>query len=111
MNLKSKIRKTIFVFCAAVVHFSLTGCSKDMHDHPKLTTGKQLFEHHCASCHKVTGKGAFLKGVPANKDTILSKSQIVHKIKDQSSANEKMPSFPKMSAYEAAKISAYLKNI
>jgi len=109
--LKLSAHSIFLGFCIVIIYFCLNGCSKDIHDHPEQIAGKQLFELHCSSCHKVTGKGKFLKGVPANKDTLLTKSQIEHKIRDKSSANGKMPSFPEMSAGEAAKISAYLKSI
>ncbi len=91
----------------------LSGCEQDVHDHPELTTGKQLFEYHCSSCHKSTGTGHFLKGVPANKDTDLAIWQIKHKIKDKASQDSKtrMPSFPNMSSEEALLIAQYVKNL
>jgi len=104
------MHKVFLGFCIVSI-CCLNACSKEIHDHPEQITGKQLFELHCSNCHKVTGTGKFLKGVPANKDTLLTKSQIEHKIRDKSSGNEKMPSFPKMSALEAANISAYLKSL
>ena len=88
----------------------LTGCSRDLHDHPGLVTGKQLFEHHCAECHKTSGMGTFLKGVPANKDTKLSTWQISHKLRMGDSAGA-MPIFETMSVDETMKISTYLKRM
>jgi mono/diheme cytochrome c family protein len=99
--------------CSTVLFFTvlLAGCSDDVHDHPTLVTGKQLFEHHCSGCHKNTGKGKFLKGVPANKDTNLSASQVLHKITSNENGGNKMPSFNNMSTEEAAKISVYVKTL
>ena len=89
----------------------MSGCSKDTHDHPDLVTGKQLFNYHCSGCHKNTGKGKFLKGVPSNKDTVLSSKQIIHKIKTNNGDKVKMPSFPQMSEAEAVAIVSYLKQM
>lgn len=93
------------------VMITFNGCSDDVHNHPQLTTGEELFEYHCSGCHKQSGKGNFLKGVPANRDTILSTLQITHKIKSGSEGGSKMPSFQTMSEKEAQKIATYLKNI
>jgi mono/diheme cytochrome c family protein len=87
----------------------LTACNPDQHDHPKLTTGKQLFEYHCASCHGDAGQGLILKGVPGNKDTELSTGQIVHKIQHKKEGS--MPEFTDMPRAEAIKIATYLKHI
>ncbi len=89
----------------------LTGCENDIHDHPDLVTGKQLFEYHCSSCHKKTGEGNFLLGVPSNKNTELSVSQVSHKIRSNEVAGNKMPSFESMSEEESKMISAYVKTL
>lgn len=89
----------------------LIGCSNDIHDHPDLVSGKQLFEYHCSACHKDTGKGNFLKGIPANRGTELTASQIVHRITRKDNSGSKMPAFPNMSVEEAKQISTYLKTI
>jgi mono/diheme cytochrome c family protein len=88
---------------------ALVGCSNDVHNHPNLTTGKQLFEYHCASCHGVSGKGIFLKGVPANNDTELTTALIMHKITQDTQGG--MPEFTNMPTKEAEKIAYYLKSI
>ena len=85
---------------------AITACGKD----PKaLKTGKELFEYCCAGCHGVDGKGAFLKGVPANRDTDMSKKQIMHKMKKEKGG--RMPVFENLTAEEAKKIADYLKSI
>jgi len=89
----------------------LAGCSKDIHDHPDLVTGKQLFEYHCSGCHKSTGTGIFLKGVPANKNTDLTRGQITHKLRKGDDLNTKMPIFPNMGIIEAAKIATYVDDL
>jgi len=105
--------KKMLVACplvlAAVV--ILGACSRDMHDHPELISGQQLFDYHCAGCHKASGKGKFLKGVPANKGTELSRLQVRHKITSGGSDKDKMPVFESMTATEARTIVNYLKTL
>lgn len=89
----------------------LGGCNKDIHRHPDLVTGQQLFDYHCASCHTETGKGNFLKGVPPNKNTSLTVWQIAHKIRIDANDQRKMPLYPNMSAEEAELIADYVKQL
>ncbi len=87
------------------------GCDVDQHDHPDLKIGRELFDYHCAPCHKADGSGAFLKGVPANRYTDLSVVEIMHKIETASEQRRAMPVFEKMSRQEQAKIAIYLKHL
>lgn len=103
--------KSIRTLYSALLFFTLSACDQDIHNHPELTTGQQLFEYHCSSCHKATGTGHFLKGVPANKDTELQSWQIKHKIQDAAEDKSKMPSFPNMPPDEAALIADYVKRL
>lgn len=89
----------------------LAGCSTDEHDHPELVSGKQLYDYHCAPCHKEDGSGTFLKGAPANRDTDLSVWQIIHKVQSGTEGKSRMPSFEKMPAQEATRIALYLKQL
>lgn len=82
----------------------------DSHDHPQAVTGKQLFELHCAVCHKKSGAGKFLKGIPANKYSELTGWQIVNKLKE-GSVNSGMPTFSDMPLDEAEKIARYVKKL
>ena len=110
-----KFRKNTRIFyglLSCLFFVSIYGCnSNDKHDHPDLVTGEQLFEYHCSGCHKNTGHGNFLKGIPANKNTDLSSAQIVHKINLDAEEGSKMPTFPAMSETETAKIASYLKQM
>jgi len=91
--------------------FFIVGCHKDEHDHPELTTGKQLFEFHCSPCHRQDGKGMFLKGYPPIRNTELFSWQLSHKIRREESEARKMPSFKKMPISEANLIAKYLKTL
>jgi len=89
----------------------LAGCSADEHDHPQLVSGKQLYDYHCAGCHREDGSGLFLKGVPANRDTDLSAWQIIHKVKEGEQGDSRMPVFARMPQEEATRIAVYLKQL
>ena len=91
--------------------FFITGCQKDEHDHPELTTGKQMFEYHCSACHKQDGKGNFLKGYPRIHNTELFSWQISHKVRAEKSEDRNMPSFKNMPISEANLIAKYLKTL
>jgi len=106
---RTVIGTVFFLFIATTL--LLVGCDKDIHNHPHLVTGKQLFEYHCATCHRETGKGNFLKGVPANKGTRLNVSQVAHKVRKGGNDKIKMPMYPKMSTEEAALIASYVKQL
>jgi len=110
MNKGSK-STALNTFWAFLFVITLNSCSKDVHDHPELVTGEQLFNYHCSGCHKETGKGNFLKGIPENRDTHLSTFQIAHQVKKGGESGSKMPTFTKMSDEESIKIAAYVKSL
>ena len=105
-----KFLKTLLVVTSVIL---LQGCSGDVdqHDHPELTTGKEMFEFHCASCHHNAANGNFLAGVPANKDTRLSTAQIVEFIAGRHRESSDMPVWKNMPKAEALKIASYLKTL
>lgn len=98
---------TLVLLCIIV----LSSCDKDVHNHPELMTAKELFDYHCASCHTVTGKGNFLKGVPPNKNSPLTPWQIAHKLRLDNNDSRKMPLYPNMSLGEAQVIANYVKDL
>ena len=89
----------------------LNACTRDIHDHPDLITGKALFNFHCKECHLGSGTGNFLYGVPANKNTDLSTSQISHMIRHNGEPGRNMPIFATMGNSEVIKIAEYLKEM
>ncbi len=100
-------RKNVFLLTVvSACLIALTACGKD----PKeLETGKELFEYYCAGCHGVDGKGVFLKGIPPNRDTDMSKKQIMHKMKEGTGG--RMPVFENLTPEETKKIATYLKSM
>jgi mono/diheme cytochrome c family protein len=83
--------KFAMICVSLIALFFLNTCDfdKDSHEHNALTTGKELFSHHCAGCHKETGRGNFIKGVPSNILTKLEHRQIIEHIR----GGERQPSF------------------
>lgn len=96
-------------FAVILILFCLTACNKDQHNHPQLTSGKALFEYHCAPCHQKNGLGTFLKGVPANIATEKSQPEIVWHIQQGNRPPQsRMPVYSNMPNAEANKIAYYL---
>ena len=76
----------------------------------RLTSGKALFEHYCATCHKASGDGSFLRGVPAIKSPALSSSEIVtHILGHERPEDSRMPTFDHLTRSQAQAIAIYLR--
>lgn len=82
-------------------------CS-DNHDHNKQLTGKELYKIHCANCHKESGTGKFLKGVPPSKYTQLTPQELIKKITQGETNKSKMQIFNTMPKEEADKIAIFV---
>lgn len=96
----------------AILAFTACSSNNDLHDHPNLKTGKQLFDFHCASCHSKDGHGQFLKGIPSNRDTELSTQKIITFIRKNGDDNKRtMPVFSSMGSKEARKIAIHLLDL
>jgi mono/diheme cytochrome c family protein len=91
-----------------MVVVSLSGCSRDQHDHPNLTTGEQLFNYHCAECHGVQGTGKLFDGIPANILTQKSPQEITQYITTETGHERDMPVFSTMQTDEAKAITDHL---
>lgn len=101
--------KPLLLTLSVVGLLLLSACGEDLHNHPHLTTGKQLFEHHCAGCHGASGRGRFLLGVPPNRDSGLQEIQIVYRMRHPK--GDKMPVFDDMPEAEAVSIANYLSHM
>ncbi|MCV6589056.1 MAG: cytochrome c [Marinobacterium sp.] len=82
----------------------LTGCGEAETPPPASASGQQLFDHHCAGCHRPQGTGNFLKGIPANALTDMDVDDIVSLIRNGDVSKPKMPAFPELSRYQAERI-------
>lgn len=87
---------------------ALTACGED--SLPKNANGKELFNHHCAGCHKASGKGSFMKGIPANNNTQLKERDIVRLIRYGHGEKPGMPVLGHISQKDATLIAGYVKD-
>lgn len=85
----------------------LLGCA-DQQDY-KTLNGEQLFNQICADCHRQTGKGKFLEGIPANAGTALTREQLIRLITQGSQQHQSMPVFKQLDRQQAGRIADYLK--
>lgn len=92
----------------ACIVVGVSGCSRDHHDHPQLTTGEQLFNHHCAECHGEDGTGKLFDSLPANILTKKSPAEIMTYMRMPSPHERKMPVFIRMPPAEAKLITEHL---
>jgi len=88
----------------------LLACSADYddHDHPRLTTGTELYNHHCADCHGEDGTGKLVDRTPANILTKRSRDGIVSYIIADAHGRQDMPAFRTMPYSEAIAIADHL---
>ena len=102
------IEKIIRTYIFVIVLITLSSCSRDHHDHPDLTTGKELFDYHCADCHGTDGTGRIVDLIPANILTNKDQREVVEYIISGGEHNRSMPVFKTMSEREAGRIAYYL---
>ena len=88
-----------------------SGCDQGgVHDHPRLKTGEQFYDLHCAACHQRSGEGAFLQGIPAVKYTTMKIDELVGHIRGHGRIEDtQMPVFSDMSIHEAERIAVYVR--
>jgi uncharacterized membrane protein len=100
-------------FLAICVCFIMSGygCSDEQHNHPDLTTGQQLYNHHCAECHSEDGTGILFESLPANILTQKSPQEIITYITTDSNHQRLMPVFNAMPSEEAELITNHLMKL
>lgn len=96
-----------------VLSLWLLSCSKDdfdVHEHPELTTGEDFYNFHCADCHRKSGMGQVMKGIPPVIYANLTHSKM-RKLIMHGHEGSKMNVFKKMPKAEARKITRYVKKL
>lgn len=86
----------------------LSACADDK---PPTHTrsGEELYNFYCAPCHKGSGDGVFLKGVPPVRHTELSYRQMVDRIKGYNKRKDsRMPAFD-LTTKQAESIALYVR--
>lgn len=105
-----RIRRILFCLCACLI-MSAYGCSGESHDHPDLITGEQLYNHHCAECHRENGTGILFDSLPANILTQKNPQEIVTYITTDAKTQRDMPVFKAMLVDEAELITKHLMKL
>ena len=87
----------------------LAACGDD-EQAARLTSGKALYEHYCATCHRETGGGSFIRGAPPINATTLSYGELITRILGhQRPEDSRMPRFDHLSRAQAEAIAVYLR--
>jgi len=100
------LQKCVTIPLLFAVGVAITGCSSD---EANQSSGAKLYKAHCASCHKESGGGNFLAGVPANNATNLSGGEIIGLILYGDPRFPRMPQFPQLDPNQARAIALYMK--
>ncbi len=105
--------KYLSTISIALSCIALSACSSydDTHDHPNLTSGKQLYNRHCVDCHGKDGTGLLADRTPASILTHKSRDGIADYIRKGGQQGRNMPVFKNMSAAEASKIASHLLSL
>ena len=93
-----------------VVVIALAGCGDDQAPTPTsvaVTAGEQLFQKNCSTCHPRSGRGDYLKRIPATLLTRKSQHELMEWIKG-SGQHREMPSFENLTDEERALLATYL---
>lgn len=94
-----------------LLSLTLGGCFYS-NDPPSATaTGKQMYEEYCAGCHKASGIGKFVMGIPATFSNNLSRTEIIKLIREGDPRYPRMPVFPQIKFTQADKIARYLDEL
>ncbi|MGD9660073.1 MAG: cytochrome c [Porticoccaceae bacterium] len=97
------------VFASALIQ----GCSDSTPDQDsaeaaaRIQQGAALFEANCAQCHPRSGRGDYLKKIPATLLTRRSEHELVTWI-EGSDKHREMPNFTELSDSERSALAAYL---
>ena len=84
---------------------ALAGCSNKP---DSSADGHALYDYHCADCHRQDGHGNFLEGIPSNRGTYLSPSEVKTLITQGLSSKPAMPPVQGLTDEQADKIVSYL---
>ncbi|MDI3326492.1 cytochrome c [Pontibacterium granulatum] len=99
--------KSICYGIAISLSLGLSGCQQEKLD--EKADGKALFVHYCEECHGDTGNGKFLKGIPSNTATRLTRQEVVNLLLYGREDQPAMPTFrDQLSPRQARKVADYL---
>jgi len=96
---------------AVAASMVLAGCGdkETSVEDPSVAVGEKLFQENCSECHPRTGRGDYLKRIPATLLTRRSQNELMEWIKG-SDQHREMPSFEHFSVEERAALADYLES-
>lgn len=88
---------------------TLLGCSEEQKApvSASVVAGEKLFQENCSGCHPRSGRGDYLKRIPATLLTRKSQHELMEWIKGAGQHRE-MPSFENLSDEQRASLADYL---
>lgn len=95
-------------FALMLISLAVSACDGKQEPGSNSTNGMELFNYYCAGCHKESGNGSFLEGIPANRTTKLTEAQVTQLIRHGKAQMPDMPSFAHLSEQQARNIAQYL---
>jgi len=94
--------KNIKPILAIGIAAALIGCGdKTTAPDPAVAAGEALFQENCSECHPRSGRGDYLKRIPATLLTRKTQSELMQWIKGPG-AHRVMPNFDNLTAEERA---------
>ncbi|MBV1787993.1 cytochrome c [Marinobacterium sp. D7] len=91
-----------------LITLAVSACDGQQEPGSNSTNGMELFNYYCAGCHKESGNGSFLEGIPANRTTKMTEAQVTQLILHGKTQMPDMPSFSQLSEQQARNIAQYL---
>lgn len=107
------MRTSAFQLLLLVLSLAIFGCSDPQEttsksvDTEALSRGKELFKELCSECHPRSGRGDYLKRIPATLLTRRSQQELVDWIRG-SNQHREMPSFNELSTEQQMDLATYL---
>ncbi|MFA5494187.1 MAG: cytochrome c [Porticoccaceae bacterium] len=105
---------TRFFVIAALAAAALTGCDSQRTDDDDrqekqraIATGEVLFQENCAACHPRSGRGDYLKRIPATLLVRRSETELMTWIRG-SDKHREMPAFVDFNEDEMNSLAAFL---
>lgn len=99
--------KPFHLSLSIALSISLLGCGNDTPN--AQASGQALYDKYCEDCHGSSGKGSFLEGIPANRETDYSRQEVTNLILYGRHDTENMPKlYKELTPAEADRISEYL---
>jgi len=109
------IMKVNLLIIFFVVMVCVVACSKvdhDNHNHPELSTGKEFYSLHCAECHRESGMGKVMNGIPPVTYSKLTQSQMLKfMLSEHLGKGKNMLTYPNMPEDEAISIISHIKRL